>query len=440
MFLDYYGFREQPFGVTPDPRYLYFSPSHREALASLYYGLETGRGFLILSAKPGMGKTTLLMQLLEQVRPSAQTVFLFQTQCTSRELLRYLLVDLGVTSPERDLVDMHEQLKEALLQAWRNGKRLILIIDEAQGLEDAALELVRMLSNFETSQAKLMQIVLAGQPTLVSRLGHCTMDPLRQRVSSISRLEPLAPAEISSYVDHRLRVAGHAGLSLFSEPLFTSGALSLLAQESHGIPRIINNLCFNALSLGYAERQRIIDVAIMRRVAADLHLEGEEVAGPAALASHIEMPESHPEAPATRAYLPSSVSSPSFPGNIDAAPEAAIPVRAEGFSLPSLARRFLERLSSRVSGVPAWVLRLVVLSVLSLGAGFFISALLDRRGFPKPLVTEAASPRTLTEVRQPNQSQQPDLHHQLARFCDKVSQGVQQLDKKVHLLIQSGGG
>src|SRR5207248_3753081 len=173
MFLNFYGLREQPFGVTPDLRYLYFSPSHREALASLYYGLETGRAFLLLVAKPGMGKTTLLMQLLEQMRSSAQTVFLFQTQCTGRELLRYLLVDLGVESPERDLVDMHEQLKEALLKVCRSGKRLLLIIDEAQGLEDGALELIRLLSNFETSQSKLMQIVLAGQPTLASRLGHC---------------------------------------------------------------------------------------------------------------------------------------------------------------------------------------------------------------------------------------------------------------------------
>src|SRR5205807_558804 len=114
MYLDYYGFREQPFGVTPDLRYLYFSPSHREALASLYYGLETGRGFLLLVAQPGMGKTTLMLRLLEQLRGSAQTVFLFQTQCTSRELLRYLLVDLGVKTPEDGLVEMHEQLKEAL--------------------------------------------------------------------------------------------------------------------------------------------------------------------------------------------------------------------------------------------------------------------------------------------------------------------------------------
>jgi general secretion pathway protein A len=265
MFLKYYGLREQPFGVTPDLRYLYFSPGHQEALASLYYGLETGRGFLLLVAKPGMGKTTLLMQLLEQLRGSAHSVFLFQTQCTSRELLRYLVVDLGVETPAEGLVEMHEQLKEALLETFRQGKRLVVIIDEAQGLEDGALELVRLLSNFETSHSKLMQIVLAGQPTLASRLGHYTLDPLRQRVSIISRLQSFGVAETSKYVAHRLGVAGHAG-----KPLFTPEALELLATQSHGIPRIINNLCFNALSLGYAEQQPIIDVSIMARVVADL--------------------------------------------------------------------------------------------------------------------------------------------------------------------------
>ena len=209
--LNYYGLREQPFGVTPDLRYLYFSPGHQEALASLYYGLETGRGFLLLVAKPGMGKTTLLMQLLGAIARFGPLGLPFQTQCTSRELLRYVLVDLGIKTPERDLVDMHEQLKEALLEAWRSGKKLVLIIDEAQGLEDAALELVRLLSNFETSHSKLMQIVLAGQPTLSSRLGHYTLDPLRQRVSIISRLQSFGLAETSKYVEHRLGVAGHVG-------------------------------------------------------------------------------------------------------------------------------------------------------------------------------------------------------------------------------------
>jgi AAA domain len=342
---------------------------------------------------------------------------------------------------------MHEQLKEALLKVGRSGKRLVLIIDEAQGLEDGALELIRLLSNFETSQSKLMQIVLAGQPTLASRLGHCTLDPLRQRVSIISRLEPFGPAETSCYVDHRLRVAGHVGQSMFNQPLFNQDALELLAKESHGIPRIINNLCFNALSLGYAEGQKIINGSIIKRVAADLELNREaesyaEEAPSHELPSHIETPESH-------ADLPVSISSPDFPrdtGFVPPPPPAACPVRVDvpEPSLSQPARHWRERLSSRASlwpaALPVWALRLVILGVLSLGAGFFMSALLDRRSFPKPLATEAASRRTVTEMRPQTPSQEPTLQSQFDRFCDKVSHGVQELDKKLQHLVKPGGG
>ena len=166
MFLDFYNLREQPFSDTPDPRYAYFSRTHREALASLFYGIETGRGFLALIAEPGMGKTTLLFQLLEHLRSSVRTAFLFQTQCDSRELLRYLLADLGIDAREKDLAWMHEQLKEVLVGEASAGKRLVVFIDEAQNLEDPVLETVRLLSDFETPHAKLMQIVLAGQTEL----------------------------------------------------------------------------------------------------------------------------------------------------------------------------------------------------------------------------------------------------------------------------------
>src|SRR6267142_948462 len=140
MFLDFFGLREQPFGVSPDPKYLYFSPSHREALASLFYGIETGRGFLALIAEPGMGKTSLL----------------FQTQCDSRELLRYLLEALGVEGgPEADLVRLHSRLNQFLLAETAAGRRVVVFIDEAQNLSDSALETVRLFSNFEATDRKL---------------------------------------------------------------------------------------------------------------------------------------------------------------------------------------------------------------------------------------------------------------------------------------------
>ena len=268
MFLDYYHLREQPFGVTPDPRYLYLSPTHREALASLYYGVEASRGFLALIAEPGMGKTTLLFQLLEQLRESACAAFLFQTQCDSRELLRYLLADMGIDSQGHDLVEMHEQLNDALTRLKRADRRFVLVIDEAQNLDDSVLETVRLLSDFETPSSKLMQIILSGQPQLAAKLARPSLAQLRQRIAILGRLEPFSPAETDRYIDHRLRVAGYEGGALFA-----SDARAIIAARSRGIPRNINNLCFNALSLGYALGRKKIDGEIALEAVRDLDVE-----------------------------------------------------------------------------------------------------------------------------------------------------------------------
>src|ERR1700682_3354427 len=170
MFLKFFGLREQPFGVTPDPRFLYLSPGHREALASLYYGIESGCGFMALIAKPGMGKTTLVFQLLEKFRTQAPTAFPFQTQCSSREFMRFLLAELGYQDDSQDFVRMHEEFNRRLLQEARAGNRFIVVIDEAQNLSPEVLETVRLLSDFETPRAKLLQIILSGQPELATKL------------------------------------------------------------------------------------------------------------------------------------------------------------------------------------------------------------------------------------------------------------------------------
>jgi general secretion pathway protein A len=268
MFLDYYHLREQPFGVTPDPRYLYLSRTHREALASLYYGVEASRGFMALVAQPGMGKTTLLFQLLERVRKSACVGFLFQTQCDSREFLRYLLSDMGIDSQGHDLVQMHEQLNAALMRLKRADMRFVLVIDEAQNLDDSVLETVRLLSDFETPSSKLMQIILSGQPQLAVKLARPSLVQLRQRIAILSRLEPFSPAETDQYIDHRLQAAGYDG-----GPLFTFEARALIAARSGGIPRNINNLCFNALSLGCALGRKKVDGEIVLEAVRDLDVE-----------------------------------------------------------------------------------------------------------------------------------------------------------------------
>lgn len=282
MFLDFYKLRDQPFGVTPDPRYLYFSPGHREALASLFYGIETGRGFLSLVAEPGMGKTTLLFQLLQRWKGYVHSAFLFQTQCDSRELVRYLLDDLGLRSDGEDIVRMHSELNDFLYRETKAGRRVVVFIDEAQNLSDTVLETVRLLSDFEAPDKKLLQIILAGQPELEERLSRRGLAQLRQRIAIQARLEALPPNEVARYISHRLEVAGYQDVELF-----TPAALALIAERSRGIPRLVNNLCFNALSLGCAKQERRIDSESVKEAAKDLTM---DVPVPQGARSHVQRP------------------------------------------------------------------------------------------------------------------------------------------------------
>lgn len=265
MFLEFYKLREQPFGVTPDPRFLYFGAAHREALASLLYAVESKRGFSALIAEPGMGKTSLLFRMLDSLQSSARTAFLFQTEGDSRELLRSLLHDLGIKVADQDRVTMHEALNQGLLQELHAGRQVVVVIDEAQNLDDKVLETIRLLSNFETPSQKLMHIVLAGQPALAAKLSEAGMTQLRQRVSTIIRLDPFRDDEVVKYIEHRLRAAGNTGPSLFSPE-----ALEMIGRASKGIPRNINSLCFQALSIGFANQSKQIGAEIIREVIADL--------------------------------------------------------------------------------------------------------------------------------------------------------------------------
>jgi general secretion pathway protein A len=265
MFLEFYKLREQPFGVTPDPRFLYFGSAHREALASLLYAFEAKRGFSALVAEPGMGKTSLLFQMLDSLHDSARTAFLFQTEGNSREFLRGMLHDLGIEVTSQDPVAMHHALNQGLLHELHAGRRVVVVIDEAQNLDEKVLETIRLLSNFETSTQKLMHIVLAGQPGLAAKLSGTGMTQLRQRVSSLIRLEPLRREETIQYIKHRLRTAGREGPCIFS-----ADALEMIARFSQGIPRNINSLCFQALSIGFATQSKRIGTEILREAASDL--------------------------------------------------------------------------------------------------------------------------------------------------------------------------
>jgi len=267
MFLDHFRLREQPFGVTPDPRFLFLSQAHREALSALFYGVEAGRGFLTIIAEPGMGKTTLIVQLLERLRNSTCTAFLFQTDCSSRELLCYVASDLGIDPSGLDACALHQRLNELLARQMLAGQRTLIVVDEAQNLDESAFETLRLLSNFETPRSKLLQILLSGQPQLAEKLARPSLAQLRQRISIVARLKALTAPETARYIEHRLEVAGYD-----SGPLFTRGALERIALHSQGVPRNINNLCFGALSIGYALNRRQIDADIVEEVVSDLDL------------------------------------------------------------------------------------------------------------------------------------------------------------------------
>jgi general secretion pathway protein A len=264
MFLDFFQMREQPFGVTPDPRFLYLGQSHREALASLHYGIESDRGFVALIAPPGLGKTTLTFQLLEKLQRASRTVFLFQTQCNVKELFHYLLNGLGIDADGMELVSMHNKLNQILSREMLAGRRFVLAVDEAQNLDPAVLEAIRLLSNFETSRHKMLQILLIGQPQLAKKLASPELEQLQQRISLFAKLEPFGYEDSFRYIAHRLEVAGYQG-----SPLFSHGALRLISEQSQGIPRKINSLCFSALSLAFATGRKQVDVSIMEEVIAD---------------------------------------------------------------------------------------------------------------------------------------------------------------------------
>ena len=268
MFLDFYGLREQPFGVTPDPNYLYLSRTHGEALGALMDGIKADRGFMALIAEPGLGKTTLLYRLLEELRNTARSVFLFQTQCDSREFFRYVLSELGMKTARMNLVAMHNKLNEVLFAEMLAGRRFVLVVDEAQDLEEPVLETIRLLSDFETPHAKLLGIILSGQPLLAEKLARPALSQLKQRITVVRSLEPLSAEETPSYIEHRLKVAGYSG-----SPLFKPEALALIHEQSQGIPREINNLCFDALTIGEARRSLTITADIVREALANVSLD-----------------------------------------------------------------------------------------------------------------------------------------------------------------------
>jgi general secretion pathway protein A len=260
MYLNFYGLTEKPFNATPDPRFLYMSPAHREALAQLLYGVQERKGFIVLTGAVGTGKTTLLHALSQRLNGQSAVAFVVNSTLSFDELLEYILEDLGVTKTGESRAQRLIALNNFLIERERAGQNTVLIIDEAQNLEPATLEQIRLLSNFETPTSKLLQILLVGQPELKAHLNLPTLRQLKQRVGLRYQIPPLTPEEIRAYVRTRLRIAGARDLGLFTEP-----ALDRIAAYSGGIPRLINIISDHCLLFGYAEQKRRIDRNLVNR-------------------------------------------------------------------------------------------------------------------------------------------------------------------------------
>jgi general secretion pathway protein A len=268
MYNQFYGFREPPFNITPDPRFLFFSDRHREAFNHIVFGIRERKGFVQITGEVGAGKTTLCRAVLEELGPNFLTALILNPCLDTTELLRTVLTEFGLEPGRADRVECLEMLNRFLLEQLEKGNDVVLLIDEAQDLSPELLEQVRLLSNLETDQRKLLQIVLLGQPELREKLDDRSLRQLRQRITVRYHLTPLNRGEAERYIQHRLQVAGGNG-----RPAFTPWAIRSIQRYSGGIPRLINAVCDKALLAGFVDGTDLLTWRQVRRAIREL--EGE---------------------------------------------------------------------------------------------------------------------------------------------------------------------
>jgi general secretion pathway protein A len=266
MYQGFYGLREMPFNITPDPKFLYLSPTHQEALQHLKYGVAERKGFIALVGEVGCGKTTLCRRFLNELDPARyDTALILNPRVTETQMLKAILIELGETKLARSQHDLVAQMNTVLLERIARGRDIVLIIDEAQNLRTEVLEQIRLLSNLETDKQKLLQTVLIGQPELKDVLARQELRQLRQRILVHCELRPLTLGDVAHYVHHRLSLAGGDG-----RPTFTRWALRAIHRYSRGIPRIINNLADKAILAAYIREADEVTWWDVRRAIKDL--------------------------------------------------------------------------------------------------------------------------------------------------------------------------
>ena len=270
MYEEFYGFKENPFSATPDSQYLFMGANYREALSRMVYGIQERKGFILITGEVGTGKTLLIRYLMGKLSESQngtiRTALVFNPKLDAINFLQYLLRDLGVIAKGKSKGDYLWGLNEFLLQAYEKKEKVVLIVDEAQGLQPAMLEEIRLLSNLETSKWKLLQIILVGQPELKKTLSRPEFRQLKQRINLQFHIPPLTEEETGPYIEKRITVAGG------KKTLFTAEAVHEIFLRSMGIPRVINMLCDNALLDGFAAEQESINEDLVKKAAEDLKL------------------------------------------------------------------------------------------------------------------------------------------------------------------------
>ncbi|MBS1850706.1 MAG: AAA family ATPase [Acidobacteria bacterium] len=281
MYKEFFGLRANPFNVNPDPRYLFLTRHTEEALACLTYGIQSRKGFVLLTGEVGTGKTTLINKLLEWLRlQQVATAFVFNSRLNVPQFLDYMMADFGIPCESKSKSQILRQLYNWLLDRYRAGETAVLIVDEAQNLSDELLEEIRMMTNLETFTEKLLQVVLVGQPELEQKLRQPNLRQLRQRLTLRAKTHPLTLEETQSYITQRLRIAGSNG-----QMIFTPEAVAVVHRCSSGIPRVINLLCEHCLVGAFVDQQREISGALVEAVARDFELSEGPAAAPLAAAS-----------------------------------------------------------------------------------------------------------------------------------------------------------